>query len=124
MHLLLVFLYAAGSVVCHQRPERSFFWDGTQLPVCARCTGLYLGGALGLLLWCGVRWLRGAGSMRLSPPVTLRALVMAAMPTALSWTSGAMGVWDGGNLTRAILAVPLGTAVGVVVAAVGTKDLR
>lgn len=28
---------------CHQLPERSFFFMGYQLPVCARCTGMILG---------------------------------------------------------------------------------
>lgn len=28
---------------CHQRPERSFFIKGYQFPVCARCTGVFLG---------------------------------------------------------------------------------
>lgn len=30
-------------VACHRKPERSFFWKGKQFPVCARCTGIYLG---------------------------------------------------------------------------------
>jgi len=30
-------------VACHRRAERSFFWKGKQFPVCARCTGIYLG---------------------------------------------------------------------------------
>lgn len=30
-------------VHCHRKPERSFFWKGRQFPVCARCTGIYLG---------------------------------------------------------------------------------
>jgi len=30
-------------VSCHRLPERSFFWRGRQFPVCARCTGLYIG---------------------------------------------------------------------------------
>ncbi len=30
-------------VTCHRKPERSFFWRGKQFPVCARCTGFYLG---------------------------------------------------------------------------------
>jgi len=29
--------------LCHQKPERSFFWKGKQLPLCARCTGIHLG---------------------------------------------------------------------------------
>ncbi|MDF2907017.1 MAG: hypothetical protein K0R34_2338 [Herbinix sp.] len=28
---------------CHQRPDRSFFIRGYQMPVCARCTGTMLG---------------------------------------------------------------------------------
>ncbi|MGB0525559.1 MAG: DUF2085 domain-containing protein [Flammeovirgaceae bacterium] len=32
-----------GFVMCHQKPERSFFWKGKQFPVCARCTGMYIG---------------------------------------------------------------------------------
>ncbi len=30
-------------VFCHQKPERSFFWKGKKLPMCARCTGINLG---------------------------------------------------------------------------------
>lgn len=28
---------------CHRKSERSFFWKGKQLPLCARCTGINLG---------------------------------------------------------------------------------
>lgn len=28
---------------CHQLPERSFFINGKQFPVCARCTGVTIG---------------------------------------------------------------------------------
>lgn len=30
-------------VACHRKPERSFFYRGKQFPVCARCTGIYIG---------------------------------------------------------------------------------
>lgn len=36
---------------CHQRPDRSFFFCGKQFPVCARCTGVFIGEILGLLLF-------------------------------------------------------------------------
>lgn len=28
---------------CHQKPERSFFIRGYQMPICARCTGVFIG---------------------------------------------------------------------------------
>ena len=34
--------------MCHQRPERSFFKRGKQLPLCARCTGIWIGYILGI----------------------------------------------------------------------------
>ena len=33
---------------CHQMYERSFSFKGYQFPVCARCTGLFLGNLTGL----------------------------------------------------------------------------
>ena len=37
------------ALVCHQRPERSFWIFGAPVAVCARCLGIYLGAAIGLL---------------------------------------------------------------------------
>jgi len=28
---------------CHQRADRSFFYNGYQFPICARCTGVLIG---------------------------------------------------------------------------------
>jgi uncharacterized membrane protein len=39
-----------GYAICHQLPERSFFLDGRQLPLCARCTGTFLGTIVGLVV--------------------------------------------------------------------------
>ena len=36
-----------GYTICHQIPARSFHILGQQLPLCARCTGTYLGVAIG-----------------------------------------------------------------------------
>ena len=30
------------NLICHRKPERSFFIMGHQFPVCARCTGFYI----------------------------------------------------------------------------------
>lgn len=39
---------AVGYAVCHRIPERSFLIGDRQMPMCARCTGLFLGAMLGL----------------------------------------------------------------------------
>ncbi|MCC2174550.1 DUF2085 domain-containing protein [Oscillospiraceae bacterium CLA-AA-H269] len=36
---------------CHQRPDRSFFINGHQFPVCARCTGVLIGQCSALILY-------------------------------------------------------------------------
>jgi uncharacterized membrane protein len=40
---------AFGYAVCHRIDERSFHIGTRQLPLCARCTGMYLGALLGLV---------------------------------------------------------------------------
>lgn len=38
------------NIICHRKPERSFFIKGHQFPVCARCTGFYTG-LIVFLVW-------------------------------------------------------------------------
>ncbi|MDP3718160.1 MAG: DUF2085 domain-containing protein [Acidobacteriota bacterium] len=113
--------YLAGSVVCHQLPERSFFTAGMQWPVCARCAGIYLGVAVGFAAWWMLRrWI----SPRPGGRAWLTMLAVVATPTAASWVGGVLGFWDGTNGIRFALAAPLGLTVGVIAAAVTAKDLR
>jgi hypothetical protein len=44
---LLFVVYGLGSLVCHQLPERSYHLWTAQMPVCARCAGIYLGALFG-----------------------------------------------------------------------------
>ena len=97
-------VYAASSRICHQRAERSFHLGGVQLPVCGRCFGLYLSGALGALAAWASRRRAGDG--------TRVALVVAAMPTAVTWSTEVAGLATFSNLTRALAALPLGAAAG------------
>ncbi|MDH5624026.1 MAG: DUF2085 domain-containing protein, partial [Candidatus Bathyarchaeota archaeon] len=47
----LVYIFnSIGHLVCHQLPERTLWIGGRYLPVCARCTGAYLGFYIGYLL--------------------------------------------------------------------------
>ena len=99
-------VYSAGGLICHQRAARSFHLAGVQLPVCGRCTGLYLSGALGALLgWAASRRPHGGSWTR-------RLLFVAALPTGLSVLLEFSGLVHPSNLARALCALPLGAAAG------------
>jgi len=101
-------VYSASSRICHQRPERSFHLAGVQLPVCARCFGLYASAALGALAaWCTKR--------RLDAAACRAVLAIAAVPTAATWGLEVAGVAAFDNGSRAVAALPLGLAAGWVV---------
>jgi uncharacterized membrane protein len=114
-------LYALGALICHQQPARSFHVGTSQLPVCARCLGLYGGAALGLIAWAlTVR-------RRRTPWMARHAVVAVAVsgvPTVLTILTAWLGVGDPSNPWRAALAVPLGAAGGLVTGAVATDHLK
>lgn len=102
-------VYAAASLVCHQRPDRSFATAGVPWPVCGRCTGLYLGAPLGALLaW---RWRRSRGGSRR----LLWSLVAGTAPTVASLAVEATGLAPVGNAVRCALAVPAGAVLAFAV---------
>lgn len=83
---LLMFL---GSAVCHQIPERSYSLGDLQMPVCARCIGIYVGFVtMSLFLWTGKRKFSSA-----SPSIKVSALLaavffIAALDAILSYLGG------------------------------------
>jgi uncharacterized membrane protein len=96
-------VYAGGSLICHQRPDRCFKVSGRPMPVCARCTGLYLGAAVGAPFALIAGW--GISSRR-----ARRVVVLAALPTLLTWSVEMLGLAQPSNLVRAFCALPLGFA--------------
>jgi hypothetical protein len=121
-------VYLLGSAICHQLPGRSFHIAGFQLPVCARCLGIYAGAALGGLVACrsiGVRRATGRGRMGVEQRGRARAwMMLGAMPTATTVLLESAGVWPGSNLVRAMAGVPLGAVVGFIVTATAGSTRR
>jgi uncharacterized membrane protein len=103
--------YQFGSLICHQRPERSFHLAGVSMPVCARCFGLYLAGAAGLALAWSVRrrWPRA---------VVRAALALGAAPIALTVALEWLGALETSNVVRMITGLPLGFVAGFAIVAV------
>jgi hypothetical protein len=108
--------YGLGSLVCHQKPERSFWSCGHQWPVCGRCAGLYLGAAAGVIVGFAAR--RRSGSSR----DWRRRLLLAAAPTAALWLVEMSALWDPGTPLRAGVAGLLGLTGGIWLASVALGD--
>lgn len=102
-------IYMAGALVCHQIPERSLHAAGVQLPVCARCLGIYAGALLGMAV---LAWADG-GRARGRPGAGW--LVAAAGPTAAGVALEAAGVLETSNAVRVVAGGILGLGVSAVV---------
>ena len=111
-------LMAVGSAVCHQDPAHSFLVYGRQMPLCARCTGMYLGALLSLAF----HFQRGKlGSL---PPrkmvIPLGLLFFAFALDGLNSWAGSLGTgwnfYETTNLTRLVTGTGAGLVIGAVLA--------
>jgi uncharacterized membrane protein len=98
-------LHLAYAPLCHQQPERSLGLAGFPLAVCARCTGLYLGGLAGLV--AGVLLLRWRDRW---PQRTW--LFATAAPTAIDAVLPWLGLRQLDEIPRLLLALPFGAVAG------------
>lgn len=93
-------IYAIGSLICHQRPDRSFDLAGAQLPVCARCLGLYAGVLIGAVA------VPVAGRFRY-PRLTVVLAVAPALTSLMvewaGWGTPSNGVRAGTGLIAGVL---------------------
>lgn len=129
-YVVAAIAYSVGGIVCHQQSGRSFHLFGVQLPVCARCTGIYAGAALAALFFAGrgsagrafqarraresagpVFEARQTAADPAAPDAARAVLIAACVPIALTlvfeWTTGITP----SNTIRALSGVPLGAAV-------------
>ncbi|MGA2905815.1 MAG: DUF2085 domain-containing protein [Candidatus Korobacteraceae bacterium] len=98
-------------LVCHQRPERCFWVFGAPVAVCARCLGIYIGAAIGLL-------------MRTSRSIALRLAAIAAAINLLDGITEVAGLHGNWMAVRFALGLLLG-AVGALLisSSVGQEDV-
>jgi uncharacterized membrane protein len=85
------------AAICHQRPERSFYIFGGVVAVCARCLGIYLGAAFGILF-------------RTSRHTAVRLLIAAAVLNLLDAMTELAGLHSNWLSIRFVLGLVLGTA--------------
>ncbi len=145
--LFVVSVYGVGSLVCHQLAERSYHLWTAQMPVCARCTGIYFGAAgaaicaaiyrttevvrhdgLNVSRHDGLNVSRHDGlNVAQGFSLATRArigLALAVTPTALTlvyeWTTGQMPA----HAIRALAGVPLGAMAAWLVVTVADNQVN
>ena len=102
------FMERMGSAVCHQMAERSFIFDGMQMPLCARCMGIYTGV---FFAFCFFFWKK---RMQAGKPLSLQQAVVtgaAILPVGLDGVGSYLGFWESSQLMRVLT----GSLVGAVV---------
>ena len=92
------------SLVCHQHADRSFFLFGGSVAVCARCLGIYIGAAAGLLV-------------RLPRQVAKQLFFYAVALNAIDWLAEFFGVHGNWMALRFGFGFALGMAAMMLVAA-------
>ena len=103
-----------GFGVCHQLLSHSFIIGGHALPVCARCTGIYLGAVvgMGLLFWLRPRT-QGLPSSAMMAVLVFMFMTMAAdgLNSTFQALPGGQGLWETTNTLRVITGTLAGTAI-------------
>jgi uncharacterized membrane protein len=97
-------LYRSLSAICHQIPGRSFQYHGHPLAVCSRCTGMYAGFLLGLLV---LPLFRALKDPRFPPR---EFLLLSAVPVSVDFLLGLAGLWQNTFFSRTLTGALFGFA--------------
>jgi len=124
-------IYAFGDSQCHQMDHRSLYINGNQMPMCSRCTALFIWANLGLVT---AMFLRPEYDISLTSvkmyPKRMRRAILKNNKVLLSWLllcflcvlpTGADGFYqlltpyESTNFTRVLLSLPTGWFGGLAI---------
>ena len=104
-------------LLCHGMIPRSFELFGAPMPICARCTGIYLGLLMGLIGFMAFPLLE--------EKVARYAMYAAALPMAIDGVTQALGLRESFNMLRLATGFVAAFAFGLwVLSAVEHRDER
>ena len=78
---------------CHQLPERSFFFKGYQLPICARCLGIILGYILCIFL------------LIFNCKLNIYLLFLLILTTLIDWSLQFFNILSSNNIRRLVTGI-------------------
>ncbi len=118
-------LHAAGYSVCHQMDEHSYMIGGKVLPLCARCTGTFLGLFISLLYLYSRKKNSGFPS-KLKIAVLIAFFLLFAVDginSALGFIPGLGSLYSSSNLMRLISGLLMGIALANLVMVLWNQTL-
>lgn len=107
---------AIGYAICHRIADRSFWIADRPLPLCARCTGMYLGNLVGLLYQLSLGRRGGLPPRRLLGVLGLFLLLFAVdgINSYLTFFSGVPGLYPPQNGLRLATGILLGISISAI----------
>jgi uncharacterized membrane protein len=98
-------VYFSGDLLCHQKPERSLFLNGNQMPFCTRCTAIWVGVTVGL----GFMMIY---TIKLSTKFAI-AMILSLVPLGVDGIGQLFGFWESTNVLRVLTGFPAGLICGI-----------
>lgn len=108
---------AVGYAVCHRISSRSFFFGERQTPLCARCNGMYLGAAAGLLYQFRRKHAGGMPPLKISLALGLFLIAFGldGINSYLRFFPDAPGLYAPQNWLRLATGIGLGSGMAAIV---------
>ena len=105
-----------GYAVCHQIETRSLFYHDMQSPLCARCTGMYLGGllAIGYQAWQGRKGRFPPGWVMMILGLLFIWFGVDGVNSFLHFIPGFTYGYQPSNLVRLITGMGVGLGIGAI----------
>ena len=100
-------VYSLGDRLCHQKPERSFFLNGNQMPFCARCTAIWVGLVIGLGIMVFYR-------IQLDEKFFL-LIIICLVPIGIDGIGQLLNFWESLNIIRVITGLLAGIICGIAI---------
>lgn len=111
MPLPINIIYTAGDRLCHQKAERSFFINENQMPFCSRCTAIWMGMTIGIVILVFYH-------IELDNRFLFLAIV-SLIPIGIDGTGQLFGFWESSHLSRVItgsfIGIITGMALGIII---------